>query len=113
MTTCPGCKGAQRQKVSLDGLAVTDARTVTCTTCKGIGQISAAHGWKIRCGDKIREYRIGRDESSHAFARLHGFSRTTLKNIECGSAPRIVYLTMLKRFGLEVPPANVRAKETA
>lgn len=116
MTICPSCKGRQKQIVLMDGIGISGEHQVICTTCRGFGQISADHAWKIIQGHKIRRYREKSDLGIREAAAIYGIRPKTLATIERGDAPKIIYHTMCKRFGIaikETVSKPLREKETA
>ena len=111
MTICPACKGRQKQIVLMDGIGISGEHQVICTTCKGFGQISADHAWRIIQGNKIRRYREKSDLGIREAAAIYGIRAKTLSMIERGDAPKIIYHTMCKRFFIVITD-KVREKET-
>lgn len=96
MTLCPACLGSKK----LDVLVVAGIRRIDCTTCKGVGAITPEHAWRVARGGEIRDWREKAGSGLREAAAFLGIQARTLSAIERGDAPRIVYVSMIKRLGI-------------
>lgn len=96
MTLCPSCLGSKK----LDVLVLGGIRRIDCNTCKGIGAITPEHAWRVARGGEIRDWRERHCTGLREAATFLGIQARTLSAIERGDAPRIVYVSMMKRLGI-------------